>query len=116
MTMPETLQSFKAGDKLKNKAPAKPAEPEKASTSAGFPRVEALIDEYATADQAKEVFAESIAQLEGLLAVEKAAKKRADITRAKKAFEHAMNTLDYLFSVKNELAQNAVEVAAKGKK
>ena len=114
--MPETLQSFKAGDKLKNKAVAKPAEPEQASTSAGFPRVEAMIDEYASADQAKEVFAESISQLEGLLAVEKAAKKRAEITKAKKAFEHAMSTLDYLFSVKSELASNAQEVSLKAKK
>jgi len=113
--MPETLQSFKAGDKLKNK-PAKTAEPAKENTSAGFPRVEALIDEYANADQAKEVFAESIAQLEGLLAVEKQPKKKADITRAKKAFEHAMSTLDYLFSVKTELAQAAIEMPTKGKK
>ena len=114
--MSETWQSLKAGDKLKNEMPATPAEPEKTSTSAGFPRVEALIDEYASADQAKQVFDESIAQLDGLLEVEKASKKRAKIAKAKKAFEHAVSTLDYLFSVKTELARNTQEITPKRKK
>ncbi len=108
--MTEQLTTFKVGDKLKNEKKTKTAEPtESEKQSAGFPRVEALIDEYPTADHAKEVFAESIAQLDGLLAVEKQPKKKADIARAKRAFEHAMDTLDYLFKVKGELAQAAVQ-------
>jgi hypothetical protein len=123
--MSESLQSFKVGEKIKvgdklgsqaSKTPAKAVEAPPAKNTAGFPRVEALIDEYANAAQAKEVFGESIAQLEGLLAVEKQPKKKSDLARIKKAFEHAMSTLDYLFSVKNELAQAGVAAPAKARK
>ena len=115
------MESFKIGDKVgrpgvkRDAAPAaQPAAEEK--PSAGFPRVEALIDEYQNADQAKEVFGESIANLEGLLATEKNPKKKADLARAKLAFEHTLSTLDYLFQVKNEIAQSTVAVAQPRKK
>src|SRR6478609_9107164 len=106
--MPEQLQSFKIGDKIgRNKGAAAPVKAKQGeeTPSTGFPRVEALIDEYQTADQAKETFADSIARLEGLLAVEKNPKKKAEIVKAKRAFEHTMSTLDYLFQVRGELAQ-----------
>jgi len=118
--MPEQMQTFKIGDKVgrpgqKPQAPSKAVAEEK--PSAGFPRVEALIDEYQTADQAKETFADSIARLEGLLAVEKNPKKKAEIVKAKRAFEHTMATLDYLFQVRTELATQAQPApAAKAKK
>src|SRR4051812_32750867 len=99
--MTEQLQSFKIGDKVgRNKGPqpapaavrtAKGSQDEQPSS--GFPRVEALIDEYQTAEQAKETFGDSIARLEGLLAVEKNPKKKAEIVKAKRAFEHTMATL-----------------------
>ena len=114
--MPEQLSSFKVGDKVgRNPAQAKKAQVED-KPSAGFPRVEALIDEYQTAAQAKETFADSIARLEGLLAVEKNPKKKSEIVKAKRAFEHTMATLDYLFQVRGELAAQQVAAAPKGKK
>ena len=119
--MAQQLESFKIGDKVGRpgvkKDPshaAQPAAQEKPST--GFPRVEALIDEYQNADQAKEVFGESIANLEGLLATEKNPKKKADLARAKLAFEHTLSTLDYLFQVKNEIAQSTLQPGAPRKK
>jgi len=116
--MPEQLQSFKIGDKVGRNKPAGPAKKDTTveQPSAGFPRVEALIDEYQTADQAKETFADSIARLEGLLAVEKNPKKKAEIVKAKRAFEHTMSTLDYLFQVRGELAQQAASNAKPKKK
>lgn len=105
--MPEQLQSFKIGDKVGRNAekPAKKQAQAEEKPSAGFPRVEALIDEYQTADQAKETFADSISQIEGMLAVEKNPKKKAQLVQIKRAFEHTMSTLDYLFQVRAELAQ-----------
>jgi hypothetical protein len=102
----QQLQSFKVGDKVGRNAqqPAKKGQAEE-KPSAGFPRVEALIDEYQTADQAKETFGDSISQIEGMLAVEKNPKKKAQLVQIKRAFEHTMSTLDYLFQVRAELAQ-----------
>lgn len=117
--MAEQLQTFKIGDKVgrpgvkREAAPAAPPAEEK--NTAGFPRVEALIDEYQNADQAKEVFGESIANIEGMLAAEKNPKKKADLARAKLAFEHTVSTLDYLFQVKNEIAQSMIVSAPAAK-
>jgi len=110
--MSEQLQTFKIGDKVgRNKGPT-PAKGASAAAeekpSAGFPRVEALIDEYQTAAQAKEMFGDSIARIEGMLAVEKNPKKKADLVKIKRAFEHTMSTLDYLFQVRMELSQQSV--------
>ena len=118
--MPQ-MESFKIGDKVGRPGvkgtPATTPQPEvQEKASAGFPRVEALIDEYQSADQAKEVFGESIANLEGLLATEKNPKKKADLARAKLAFEHTLSTLDYLFQVKNEIAQSTLQPAQPRKK
>ncbi|MCC6810407.1 MAG: hypothetical protein IT381_23450 [Deltaproteobacteria bacterium] len=110
------IQSFKVGDKVGRNKPAGPQKAqEEEKPSAGFPRVEALIDEYQTADQAKETFADSISQIEGMLAVEKNPKKKAELVKIKRAFEHTMATLDYLFQVRTELAQAnaAPEMGAK---
>lgn len=118
--MAEQLQAFKIGDKVgrpgvkRETAPAAPAAEEK--PTAGFPRVEALIDEYRTAAEAKEVFSESISNLEGLLASEKNPRKKADLARAKLAFEHTLSTLDYLFQVKGEIAASSVTAEVGGKK
>jgi hypothetical protein len=114
-------KSFKIGDKVgRNKplgAPAKAAaKAAEDKPTAGFPRVEALIDEYQTADQAKETFADSIAQIEGMLAVEKNPKKKSELVKVKRAFEHTMSTLDYLFQVRTELAAAAVAEGPQGKK
>jgi hypothetical protein len=109
--MSEQLQTFKIGDKVgrnKGAVTAKTSAPAEEKPTAGFPRVEALIDEYQTAAEAKEVFGDSIARIEGMLAVEKNAKKKADLVKIKRAFEHTMSTLDYLFQVRAELAQNQV--------
>jgi hypothetical protein len=115
--MPEQLQSFKIGDKVgrnpQKPAGKAPAADEKPST--GFPRVEALIDEYQTAAEAKDVFADSIARIDGLAAVEKNTKKKADLVKVKRAFEHTMATLDYLFQVRAELSTQPVNPPASNK-
>jgi hypothetical protein len=116
--MPDTqLQSFKVGDKVGRNKPQgqKDKAPQEEKQSAGFPRVEALIDEYQTADQAKETFADSISQVEGMLAVEKNPKKKAQLVQIKRAFEHTMSTLDYLFQVRAELAQAQTAQGPSGK-
>jgi hypothetical protein len=112
------LQSFKVGDKIgrnKPQGPAKSQAQQEEKPSAGFPRVEALIDEYQTADQAKETFGDSISQIEGMLAVEKNPKKKAQLVQIKRAFEHTMSTLDYLFQVRAELAQAQASQGPSGK-
>ncbi len=115
--MPEQLQSFKVGDKVGRNKPSaggqKAGAPADEKPSTGFPRVEALIDEYQTAAEAKDVFTDSIARIEGLLAVEKNAKKKADLVKIKRAFEHTMATLDYLFQVRSELAAQQASPPAK---
>lgn len=102
------LGTFKAGDLQKKSGTAKPAaakssEQEANAPSSNYERVEALIENYATADEAKQVFEETIEQLRVRLSEEKNIKKKAEINKALQAFKNTFEMLDYLFNVKNEL-------------
>jgi|GEM_PF-3963081 len=111
---PQTeLKAFKIGDlqtknkssKLVPKQSTNKAPPEEKS-SAGFPRVEALIEQYDTAAQAKAIFSQTLDTLDAKIAEEKNYKKKTEIIKAKRAFEIALSVVDHLFKVKLELLHN----------